>query len=255
MARREPGADAVVPARVDEPASASTSRVADSCSKSMPVGLRDRRPSGRPRSRSPGATRSRRSSSSSPVQTVGAVADHVLVVHQVGDPGDRACLARAGSRSASRRARAAAAPGSASRGRRCRRTGCARRAAPRARSHRATIASVSAPRLKSYWARSSVCRRAVEERRDGCAMSGGCWPPSVRVRDLDALVHRPARRRPDRRRRRTSTGTATALRSAARGSPHISSRSGPPRRPARRRGARLSRRARLRRPVHLASGS
>src|ERR1041385_8731153 len=60
-----------------------------------------------------------------------------------------------------------------------------RTATPRAAASRkapATTSFVSAPRLKSYCARSSVRCAPPRNSATSCAISSGCWPPSVRVR-------------------------------------------------------------------------
>src|SRR5437899_9338018 len=56
---------------------------------------------------------------------------------------------------------------------------------PRAEARRIaspTIAAVSGPSLKSYCAWSSVRSAPSMNAATACAMSAGCWPPSVRVR-------------------------------------------------------------------------
>jgi uracil-DNA glycosylase len=55
------------------------------------------------------------------------------------------------------------------------------RAAARRRASQ-TIAAVSGPRSKSYWARSSVRFARSRKPAIAVAISGGRWPPSVRVR-------------------------------------------------------------------------
>src|SRR5713226_5254402 len=45
-----------------------------------------------------------------------------------------------------------------------------------------TIAAVSGPRLKSYCASSSELAAPSRNAATACAVSTGCWPPSVRVR-------------------------------------------------------------------------
>ena len=132
--RREPGAHAVVPARVDEAAAhrrRPSTRAARSRARTPSRSPRRRRP----RPRSPAATTSRRSSSASPVHTVAPSRIDVLVVHQVGDAGDRLAFDRQRRDQQRVGLAAAAAPESGSRGRRCRRTGC-RRPASAARRDR-----------------------------------------------------------------------------------------------------------------------
>src|SRR5438128_3118387 len=71
-----------------------------------------------------------------------------------------------------------------------------RRRMPRAAARRIaspTIAAVSSPRLKSYCARSSVRSAPSMNAATACAISTGCWPPSVKVRiSMRSLINRLA---------------------------------------------------------------
>src|SRR5262245_3658356 len=74
-----------------------------------------------------------------------------------------------------------------------------RTATPRPRACRRappTTAAVSSRRLKSYWARSSEHCAAPSQSASSCAISDGCWPPSVRVRmRMEELIERLRRAR------------------------------------------------------------
>src|SRR5436305_5902873 len=62
-----------------------------------------------------------------------------------------------------------------------------RTATPRADASRIappTTAAVSGARWKSYCANSSVSRASPSQSAIACAISSGCWPPSVRVRTV-----------------------------------------------------------------------
>src|SRR6266480_3127559 len=62
-----------------------------------------------------------------------------------------------------------------------------RMATPRADASRiapATTAAVSSARWKSYCASSSDVRASPSQSAIACAISSGCWPPSVRVRTV-----------------------------------------------------------------------
>src|SRR5438067_9644724 len=62
-----------------------------------------------------------------------------------------------------------------------------RTATPRADAARiapATTAAVSGTRWKSYCASSSDSRASPSQSAIACAISSGCWPPSVRVRTV-----------------------------------------------------------------------
>src|SRR4029453_18222301 len=67
---------------------------------------------------------------------------------------------------------------------------CASRRAP------PTTAAVSSRRWKSYCARSSERCAASRNSATSCAISDGCWPPSVRVRmRMEELIERLRRAR------------------------------------------------------------
>ena len=114
-----------------------------------------------------------------------------------------------------------------------------------------TISAVSRPRLKSYCARSSVCRRAVEERGDRVRDLRRLLAAVRQSSDLDALVHRPSRRRPHRADHELLPGRGRCRASGATGSrAYLEARADAPH-PPRRRGAGLPRRPRLGHPVHV----
>src|SRR3954453_12193198 len=142
---------------------------------------------------------------------------------------------------------------------------------PRAAARRIaspTIAAVSAPRLKSYCASSSDVSAPSTNAATACAISAGCWPPSVRVRiSMRSLIDRLAAARigqasdfyrvgagGELARARGAADLLPGRRgpsAAARAARRLRRRAGGSADPARRRGARLSRRSRLRDPVHL----
>ena len=128
------------------------------------------------------ATTSRRSSSSSPSRPTRRRGRRTCGASGRGRPAIAFARHAAATRSAPRRARAAAAPGSACGGRRCRRGA---RATPRpARGgSRRRRSRRSRARARSRTARARASARAVEERGDLRARPRpAVWPPSVRVR-------------------------------------------------------------------------
>ena len=212
---------------------------------------RDRLVVRRRRPRSPAASTSRRSSSASRSRRSLLVADDVLVVHQVGDAGDRPSLdgegrdqqhVGLGRRRHRDRVRVVDVVGEAH-------AHAARR--PRAGSRRRRSRR-SPRRARSRTARGRANARAPSmNAATSRAISPGCWPPSVRVRICDALAHRSSASLPASgdhellpRRRRAPRCGATALAAYL-------ERAGRRADPARRRGAGLPRRARLGHAVHL----
>ena len=79
----------------------------------------------------------------------------------------------------------------------CRRSACAPLARPHADRAPTTRRSARPGRSRNAPGRASA-RRRPRTRRRARAISPGCWPPSVRVRILDALAHRSPRRCPHR---------------------------------------------------------
>ena len=116
-----------------------------------------------------------------PVQTEAQVADDVLVVHQVGDPGDRLRRHAQPPDVLRGRASAAAAPGSARGNRRCRRPGRRPRAGPPPGSCHDELLEAGAE-LRSRRARGRASSsRAARKSWSAWAIVPGCWPPSVSV--------------------------------------------------------------------------
>src|SRR4051794_36703374 len=102
---------------------------------------------------------------------------------------------------------------------------------PRAAARRIaspTIAAVSAPRLKSYCASSSDVSAPSTNAATACAISAGCWPPSVRVRiSMRSLIDRLAAARIGQTTNFYRVGAGAALR-RARLAAYVDARAGAP---------------------------
>src|SRR3954462_10259727 len=102
---------------------------------------------------------------------------------------------------------------------------------PRAAARRIaspTIAAVSAPRLKSYCASSSDVSAPSTNAATACAISAGCWPPSVRVRiSMRSLIDRLAPARIGQTTNFYRVGAGAALR-RARLAAYVDARAGAP---------------------------